>query len=81
MSDLQKINAELQQMRNEVKGTVDINYERYNTNFMGKVEQFNQLRKQSIKVNNDAELRKVAQDGSAFLHHKARGRTIHLLSK
>jgi hypothetical protein len=56
MSDLNQLNGEIEQMRHEVKGTVDINYERYNTVFMGKVEKFNRLKKQGIQGKSGAEL-------------------------
>lgn len=77
MNDLQRIDNELKQMRAQMQGTVDINYERYNTEFMGKVEKYNLLRKQGLKANSDSTLKSAIEDGANTLHHQAKGRTFN----
>lgn len=72
-----QLDHELRQMEAEMKGTVDINYEKYNNVFMDKVAQHNQELKKEKVQNSDQTIYGHTEEAARYLHRQAKDRKIY----
>lgn len=72
-----QLDYELRQMEAEMKGTVDINYEKYNNVFMDKVARHNQELKREKGQSSDQTIQGHTEEAARYLHRQAKDRNIY----
>lgn len=77
MSKKDVISQELKQMKAQMEGTVDINYEKYNNVFMDKVAQHNNELRKEKGQNSDQVIEGHTEEAARYLHKKAKDRNIY----
>lgn len=74
MSDLRKTQEELQKMEAELEGVVDINYKRYNNEYMETAAQHMESIKKKKDFESERKLHEADEEIADRLFNKLRGR-------
>lgn len=74
---MQKLDHEMKRMESEMKGTVDINYQRYNTEIMAKVAKYNQMKKAGHKSETERTVQAASREGAKTISDFMKGKSIH----
>jgi ribosomal protein L16 Arg81 hydroxylase len=77
MSKTDELDHELKQMEAQMKGTVDINYEKYNNVFMDKIAEHNRELKSQKSEESNRKIEQEVQEGAIYLHNKSKDRKIY----
>jgi hypothetical protein len=77
MSNSDKIAEDLKKMKAQMEGTVDINYEKYNNEFIDKVAEHNRELKKEKSMNANKQIEERVEEGAKDLHSNLKGRIIY----
>ncbi len=70
MSRTNDLDHELKQMEAQMKGTVDINYQKYNDVFIEKVAEHNRELKKEKSRETDRQISERVQESTHYLHNR-----------